>query len=60
MTSHITNIVVNISADETDDYCTTELKAITDHGYWAGILELQVEYTDGTQSWYSINSMRDK
>ena len=36
--------------DEIDDNLVIELKAITDHRYWAGTLELKVEYIDGKQS----------
>ena len=30
-----------------DDYLTAELNSVTDHRYLTGVLELQVEYSDG-------------
>ena len=51
---------VNTVFDETYDYLSAQIKAITDHRYIAGIIELKVEYTDGGTSWYPISLVKDE
>ena len=46
--------------DQGDDYLAAELKSITDHRYLSGVLELQVEYTDGELSFHPIDMVKNE
>ena len=51
---------INAQLDETDDVLSAELKAIIDHIYLSGIIELQVKYTNGDLSWNPIDLIKDE
>ena len=44
--------------DDTDEYLSTELKAIGDHVYSAGVLEFKVEYINGDVMWHPIDLVK--
>ena len=50
---------VNNFFDDSDDYLSAELKSITDHRYLNGILEFEVQYTDGETEWHPIDLVQD-
>ena len=45
---------INSVFDDKDDSLSDEIKAITSHRYLGGILEFNLEYTNGDMSWYPI------
>ena len=46
--------------DDNEDFLSAELKSITDHRYIAGILEFNLEYTNGDTLWHPIALVKDK
>ena len=46
---------LNNSVDSKDDYLAFELVDIISHRTVSGVLELEVEYSDGEQDWYHID-----
>ena len=51
---------INTQLDDKDDILAAELESIVDHRYLSGILELQVLYTNGDNSWYHIDLLKDE
>ena len=44
--------------DDCDDYLPIELVAIVNHWIASNMLELEVEYSDGTTSWHLIDVIK--
>ena len=51
---------LNVQLDGKDDYLSAELETIVDDRYLAGVLELQVKYTNGDLSWHPIDLVKNK
>ena len=49
---------LNNQFDRGDDALPVELDYIIDHRYVAGVLELQVSYTDGSKSWHPLSLIK--
>ena len=47
-------LLQNTVFDELDAYLSTEIKVITDYRYLSGIIEFNLEYTNGDTSWNLI------
>ena len=46
--------------DDKDDFLSAEIEAIIDHRYLGGILEFNLEYTNGDMSWHPITAVMDE
>ena len=46
---------VNNALDDTADYLSVKLIGISDHRIISGMLELQVNYSNGEQSWHAVD-----
>ena len=55
MATHINN-----NFDDKDEILTVEVIAIVAHKFLAGILELQVEYSNGETSWHPIDLIKSE
>ena len=51
---------LNVQLDGKDDYLAAELDTIVDDRYLAGVLELQVRYTNGDLSWHPIDLIKNE
>ena len=51
---------LNAVFDESDNYLSAEIKAITNHRYLSGIIEINLEYTNGDTSWHPIPLVKDE
>ena len=51
---------INAQLDETDDVLSAKLEVVINHRYLSGVLEFQVKYTNGDQSWHLIDLIKDE